>query len=103
MKLIRYGLWLLLGAEGRPVQILRARRTHIEDEYRDTPRGLFRGPGARLKHGLTYAPTPAHRLAIDEYLNGYLAQYEERYRRGEIEDHPLFPSGQLRDGRIAEF
>lgn len=99
----RYGLWLLLGAEGRPVQILRARRSHIEDEYRDTPRGLFRGPGTRLKHGLAYAPTPAHRLAIDEYLNGYLAQYEERYRRGEIDDYPLFPSGQLRDGRIAEF
>ena len=102
----RYGLWLLLGLEGRPVQILRARRSHLGDEYPDTPRGVFRGPGTRLKHGLVYAPTPAHRVKIDEYLDGYLSQYEAKYQRREIADYPLFVSGDLGefiDGKVAPF
>jgi hypothetical protein len=95
----RYALWLLLGMEGRPKQILRARRSHLEDRMAGTPRGRFRGPGTELKHGLTYGPAPAHRLMIDRHLRqGYLREYEERYQRREIADYPLFPSGYLTEG-----
>lgn len=99
----RYALWLLLGMEGRPGQVLEARRSDLEDNHPGTVRGRFYQKGTELKHGLAYAPTPAHRLAIDEHLNeGYLREYERRFRSGAIKDYPLFPGGRLVD-RVAPF
>lgn len=45
----RYRLWLQLGAEGRPGQILRARRSHLEARSPELKGGVFRGPGTALK------------------------------------------------------
>lgn len=95
----RYALWLQLGMEGRPVQVLRSRRSHLVDDIPDTPSGVFRGPGTELKHGLVYAFTPAHYFWVKQHLRGYLSEYEARYQKGEIADYPLFPSGDLVDGK----
>jgi hypothetical protein len=97
----RYGLWIELGMEGRPVQILRARRSFLRDTHPGTPAGLFQGMGAGLKKGLVYAPTPAHRLKINRYLNGYLRELEAQYVHGDpTTDYPLFPAGSLVNGVI---
>jgi hypothetical protein len=95
----RYRFWLQLGVEGRPGQILRARRYQLEPRSPELKGGIFRGKGTALKHGLTYAPTPAHRAKFEEFLSdGYLREYEALYKRGEIEDYPLFPDGDLDHG-----
>ena len=100
----RYRLWLLLGMEGRPVQVLRARRSHLENRSSELHGGIFRGPGTSLKHGLVYAPTAAHRAEIEGFLtDGYLQEYEARLRAGEIRDYPLFPGGSLNKRMIAPF
>lgn len=96
----RYALWLELGMEGRPVQILRAKRTDLHDRSDLFPGGVFKGPGTRNKHGLVYAFVPAHRARVDGYLNGYLAEFEAAYREGRIRDYPLFPAGALVGGII---
>ena len=100
----RYRLWLQLGVEGRPVQVLRARRSHLENRSAELKGGVFRGPGTSLKHGLVYAPTPAHRAEIEEFLSdGYLREYEALYLSGKIDDYPLFPGGALDERMVAPF
>lgn len=89
----RYALWALLGLEGRPSQILKSRRSGLCDEYPGTVRGIFRGPGTDLKHGLTYAPMPAHWMEIETILTeGYLRHLEAAYQAKRIRDYPLYPS-----------
>lgn len=66
-----------------------------------TQRGVFRGPGTPLKHGLTYALVGAHRMEVDrELTTGHLREFEQRFVRGELADYPLFMAGDLVEGAL---
>jgi hypothetical protein len=101
----RFQLWLELGGgELRGGQVLRGKRSHL-----DLTRGAGQGEGTFRVYGrgnkkapLCYL-TPEQRAAVDYALSdGYLADLEAQYQRGEIKNYPLWPAGKLKKGRATQ-
>jgi len=90
----RLDLALQLGAELRLGQVLRARRADLNLEEAE-----FRVRGDGRKVGTKVSLLPSQLAAAEAALSGHLAPLETLYRKGEIPDYPLFPSGQMTGGR----
>ena len=94
-----------IGAELRAGQVLRAMRSHLDLTdglgYYRLGRFLGSAVGVRKKKGQDLDLHPELRAYLDHVLaEGYLADLERAWQRGEIEDYPLFPAGKLVSGRI---
>lgn len=93
----RFAIIARTGVGLRPGQVARARRSHLDLE-KERPELVVKGRGA--KRGAILVLLPADIAALREALStGYLAPLEQMRLRGEIEDYPLFPAGQLTGGR----
>lgn len=88
----RFGLLMALGAELRLGQVARARRSNLDLDH-----WALRVRGRGKKRGATVLLTPGQRAAVRRALKGYLAKCEASFP--EVVDYPLFPSGQLKEGR----
>jgi hypothetical protein len=95
----RVRLLLDLGIEGRLGQVARAWRSHLSVEG-NLRIPLLRVPGRGRKRGPVWllSETQCAHLAFALEV-GYLADLERAYRRHEIDDYALVPSGALREGR----
>jgi hypothetical protein len=101
----RIRLAIELAAECRTGQVLRCTRTMLtltdvdSAEYETAPPGALGQieiPGAGKKCGEVVVFTPEQRLAVDDALGGYLANYEAAWFAGELEDYHLFPGSRMR-------
>ena len=101
----RIRLAIELAAECRTGQVLRCTRRMLvlpEDAPNDFESALpgslgqIEIPGAGKKHGEVVVFTPEQRRAVDDALDGYLANYETAWRAGQIDDYYLFPGSKMR-------
>jgi integrase len=101
----RIRLAIELAAECRTGQVLRCTRRMLElpegvpNDYETAPTGSLGQieiPGAGKKHGEVVVFTPEQRRAVDDALDGYLANYEAALRTGQIDDYYLFPGSKMR-------
>jgi integrase len=92
----RLALMLWLAPNQRLGQVSRARRSNV-----DLKANEVKIPTKGKKRGAVIDMTPGERAVLDTVLTiGYLRELEGAYQRKEIDDYPLFPSGQLPGGRV---
>jgi integrase len=92
-----------LAAELRAGQAVRAKRSDLilDEQVGGFGLGRFIVHGAGKKHGETVDLHPELRALVDEVLStGYLTEAEAAYRRGDITDYYLFPTGKLKGGCV---
>lgn len=95
----RLELAVEIGAELRLGQVARTRRSDVEP-YGGFRFGLVRVHGRGKKRGETVVLTRAQRHVLTRaILWGHLANLEEAYQRGEIDDYYLITGGYLHQGR----
>jgi integrase len=91
----RLELVLWLAPNQRMKQVARVHRSHV-----DLDRAVLRIPSRGKKKGAVIALTAREVGALrDALTTGYLRELEAARGRGDIEDFPVFPAGQLRGGR----
>lgn len=93
----RLRLRFMLGAELRPLQVLRSRRSNIELEGGMDGLGTFTVRGDGHKGGAVVDLDADMRAEWDAAVGptGYLRRLEAAYQAGEIVDYFLFPLGRL--------
>ena len=98
----RIALLVDMGGEYRGGQVRRTFRSSLDlRPQRHAPHGRMTVQGSgRKKPGGTLALDEVQRTRIDRVLSvGYLADLEDAYQNGLIDDYPLFPQGRLVRGR----
>ena len=109
----RFSLAFALGGEQRIGQVLRCSRTQLvlpSDSARESdsePAGTsgvlyVKGEGKKMASPIALLPDEYDRVQR-ELTIGYLANYEQAFKDGQITDYPLFPSGRFVKGRAKVF
>lgn len=88
----RMAILLYVTAELRLGQTSRARRSDLSLDKSEF--GELKVYGAGHKGGEVVELTKGMRIAVDAYLNGFLATLEEQYLAA-AKDYPLFPAGRI--------
>lgn len=93
-----------LGAEFRVGQAKRSWRSDLNlSPEAGIGHGTFAIHGRLRKKGEVIHLIPEQRALVDGALDletGHLRDFERAYLAGELEDYPLFPGGELQDGKL---
>jgi integrase len=101
----RLSLALDLGGEQRLGQVIRCFRSHLELPAIEQVRGpqirmgVLRVPGKGKKEAAPIVLTAEQRESVDTALATFLADFENDWAHGKIDDYPLFPSGRFKKGK----